>query len=75
MKLFDRLRRNPRTCTHSKSTAVRSEIGANTVRRYYWFCGRCGEKVYIQDWKGNAEDVPGAPSHRAITRLPNPIEL
>jgi phage terminase large subunit GpA-like protein len=73
MKLFDRLWRSAPTCTHSKSTAVRSEIGHNTVRRYYWFCGRCGEKVYIQDWKGNAHGVPGAPSHRAITRLHNAV--
>jgi ribosomal protein S27AE len=64
MKLFYRLwRKNTPNCTHSSSTAVRSEIGHNAVRRYHWFCGRCGEKVYVQDWKGNAEGVPGAPSH------------
>ena len=68
MKLFDRLWRNTPTCNHGNSTAVRSEIGHNTVRRYYWFCGRCGEKVYIQDWKGNADGVPEAPCDRAITR-------
>ena len=75
MKLFGRLWRNTPTCNHGNSTAVRSEIGHNAVRRYYWFCGRCGEKVYVQDWKGNADGVPGAPSHRAITKLHNAIAL
>ena len=75
MKLFDRLWRNTPTRTHSSSTAVRSEIGHNAIRRYYWFCGRCGEKVYVQDWKGNADGGLGAPSHRAITRLHNAIAL
>src|SRR5271165_2868546 len=59
MKLFDRLWRSAPTCTHSNSTAVRSEIGHNAIRRYYWFCGRCGEKVYVQDWKGKACFAPG----------------
>ena len=45
MKLFDRLLRNTPTCNHGSSTTVRSESGHNTVQRYYWFCGRCGEKV------------------------------
>ena len=44
MKLFDRLWRSAPTCTHSKSTAARSEIGHSTVRRYYWLCGRCWQK-------------------------------
>lgn len=49
MKLFDRLWRSAPTCTHNNSTAIRSEIGHNGVRRYYWLCGRCGEKAHIRD--------------------------
>ena len=75
MNLFDRLWRNTPICTHNNSSAVSSEIGHTAVRRYYWFCGRCGEKVYIQDWKINADGIPGAPSHRAITRLHNAAAL
>jgi|GEM_PF-6868086 len=70
MRLFDHLWRHAPTCTHTNSTAVRSEIGHNAIRRYYWFCSRCGEKVYIQDWKGNADRCSGntqPPSYHQIT--------
>jgi len=55
MKLFNRLWKSAPTCTHNNSTAVRSEIGHDAGRRYYWTCSKCGAKVYIEDRKGNAE--------------------
>ena len=75
MKLFDHLWRRAATCTHNTSTVVRSEIGHNAIRRYYWLCGRCGEKVYIQYSEGNAEGNKGAPGHRAVATLQNGIGL
>ena len=69
MKLFDHLWGGSPMCAHNNSTAFRSEIGHDAIRRYYWICARCGEKVYVQDWKGNVDGVPGAPSCRVtITR-------
>lgn len=50
MKLFDRLWKSAATCTYDNSAAVRSEIGHDAVRRYYWVRSKCGEKVYIRDW-------------------------
>jgi phage terminase large subunit GpA-like protein len=69
MKLFDRLWKSAPTCAHDNSTAVCSEIGHNAVRRYYWFCDRCGEKVYIQNWKGNVDGGGKiqSPSYHQVT--------
>ena len=73
MKLFDRLWRSAPPCTHNNLPSVGSEIGHNATRRYYWFCSRCGEKVYIQDREGRADSVSGAQTHRVITKLQNSI--
>jgi ribosomal protein S27AE len=71
MKLFDRLWRSAPTCAHNNSTAVHSEIGHDAVRRYYWFCGKCGERVYINDWQRNADIHVSSPGRRAIIKLQN----
>jgi hypothetical protein len=67
MRLFDHLWGHAPTCTHNDSAALRSEIGHDANRRYYWFCGRCGNKVYVQSWNGHADGVSRAPGRRAIT--------
>ena len=75
MKLLAYLWRNAPTCNHDSETAVRSEIGHNGVRSYYWFCGRCGKKVYVQDWHGHADGDSRAASHRAVSELHNATAL
>ena len=45
-KLFSRLWKSPPKCIHNKTTAIRSELGHDAVRRYYWVCSKCGERVY-----------------------------
>ena len=69
MKLFDHLLRHSPTCAHNNSSAYHSEIGHDAIRRYYWFCSRCGEKVYIQYSKGNVEGDKGS------TKLPRSRDL
>lgn len=71
MHLFDRPWKNATACINHQSSPVRSEIGHNALRRYYWVCSSCGAKVYIEDWKGNTEVLWRAPRYRAITRLHN----
>ena len=48
MRIFDHLWKSTTKCIHNDSTAVRSELGHDAVRRYYWICSKCGEKVYTR---------------------------
>jgi len=45
-KLFSYLWKSPPECIHNKTAAIRSELGHDAVRRYYWVCSKCGERVY-----------------------------
>ena len=47
-RLFFRLWKSPPKCIHNNTTAVRSEIGHDAVRLYYWICSKCGEKAYTR---------------------------
>jgi hypothetical protein len=61
MKLFRCLRGRAPKCTHDNSSAVWSEIGHDAVRRYYWICRRCGDRVYVDNWKANAGSLQVGP--------------
>ena len=52
VELLSRLWKSPPKCIHNNTTAVRSEIGHDAVRRYYWICSKCGEKVYTRIGQG-----------------------
>jgi len=56
MKLVGRLRHRVFGCCHQQSALPQSEIGHDTLRHYFWVCGKCGARVYIEDWKSNAEN-------------------
>jgi len=73
MDLFHRLYRCAHPCCHKQSAQPLSEIKHNAIRRYYWVCSRCGAKVYIEDWKGNAGLFQGVLSRQATTKLSNII--
>jgi len=45
-KFFSRLWKSPSKCIHIKRTVIRSELRQDAVRRYYWVCNKCGERVY-----------------------------
>jgi hypothetical protein len=72
MKLFDRLLRRSSACCHNNSTPAFSEIGHNAVRRYYWFCSRCGKKIFVNERVGETDGPPYASTAtaRAIFRDP-----
>jgi len=71
MNLFHRLFCCAPPCCHKQSAQPQSEIGHNAVRRYYWICSGCGAKVYVEDWKGNAQVIQGVLGRQAITKLSN----
>ena len=58
MNLFKRRPKIALACIHDHSIYAQSEIGHDAVRRYYWICSKCGEKVYTRIGQGTPTVFP-----------------